>query len=265
MTQLLIDIGNSRIKWALLRGTRLGKQQAVTLAEFPHFELWLRRAPRLSAIHAVCVAGTRVEGQLRAALKRCKQPAPQFARSSPAAAGVTNGYREAWRLGADRWVAAIGAWHLAGAKRAVCAVDVGTALTVDLVDATGQHRGGLIAPGPQLMVRSLLDNTGGIAVRAVGKPQRTLKGRHIRSAAVRPLADNTLDAIELGSLLAAVALVDRCIHELHRSLGEPPLVFLTGGAARQLAPVIGSDLRICEDLVLRGLMVLATPPDTLKA
>jgi type III pantothenate kinase len=265
MTQLLVDIGNSRIKWALLRGTRLGRQQVAPRDEFARFEHWLRSAPRLAQVHAVCVAGAGAERQLRAALKRCKQPAPQFARSSTNAAGVTNGYREAWRLGADRWVAAIGAWHLAGASRATCAVDVGTALTVDLVDETGQHRGGLIAPGPQLMVRSLLGNTGGIAARAAAKPRPAAGGRIARPSTVRPLADNTLDAIELGSLLAAVALIDRCVHELQRSLGKPPLVFLTGGAAKQLAPVLGSAYQSCDDLVLRGLAVLATPAGTRKA
>ena len=250
MSELLIDIGNSRIKWARRTRGGLGSQKALPLEDFATFERVLKAARPFGAVHAVCVAGLKVERKLRAALKRHGHPAPRIQRSSESAAGVTNGYRDHWRLGADRWVGAIGAWHLAGQHRAVFAVDAGTALTIDVVDAYGRHRGGLIAPGPSLMLRSLLTRTHGIRTRTVGS-------RRGAAQLLRPLADNTLDAIELGSLTASAALIDRCVSELKGSLGMRPVIYLTGGAAAQLAPLLRSRVIDCPDLVLRGLAVLA--------
>jgi type III pantothenate kinase len=253
MTYLLVDIGNTRMKWALWRNGKIGRQYSAPVADRHTFKKWLARTGKLHRVIAVCVADAAYEYALTYTLQQAEQPAPQFIRSSPRAAGVRNGYRDAWRLGADRWVAAIGAWHEAGSRRAVVAVDVGTALTIDVVDASGQHRGGLIAPGPSLMVHSLLRNTRGIARRAAGR-------KKISSAparAIRPLADNTRNAIELGSLIAAAALVDRVVTEIRTSLRKSPVVFVTGGAADQLTPLLRCTHRSEPELVLRGLALFA--------
>ena len=252
MSLLLIDIGNSRIKWTHMRASQPGPLQAVPLAQFARFERALQSMRGITGVHAVCVAGGAAEARLRAAVRRCGLPRVQFARSTATAAGVTNAYREPWRLGADRWVSAIGAWHLAGALRPVCVVSAGTALTIDVVDARGRHRGGLIVPGSGLMVRTLLERTHGIAVRAAN-------ARRTRSAtpALPPLASDTRSAILDGSLLACAALVDRTVRDLRRGLTPRPLVFLTGGGAAALAPQLQTPHRSCPPLVLLGLAVLA--------
>jgi len=255
MNTLLVDLGNTRIKWAQLRGSALGPQKAVPVGDWLAFERALRRLRRIDAVLGVCVAGAANERALRIALQRCALPRPRFVRSSAALAGVTNGYRNALQLGADRWVAAIGAWHLSG-RRAVCAVSVGTALTIDVVDASGQHRGGLIAPGPALMVHSLLRDTHGIAKRAALLPGRRVS-RGARGTAIRPLADNTRDAIELGSLTAAAGLIDRTINAVRTAMGTRPRVLLTGGGAAPVAPLLTSQHVPCEELVLQGLAVIA--------
>jgi len=255
MNTLLIDLGNTRIKWALLRGSRPGRQKAAPVGHWSAFERALRALRRIGSVQVVSVAGAKEERALRIALQRCGLPRPRFVRSSAALAGVTNGYRNAWQLGADRWVAAIGAWHLAG-RRAVCAVSVGTALTIDVVDARGQHRGGLIAPGPALMVHSLLRDTHGIAKRAaLATGRRATRGA--RSTAIRPLADNTRDAIELGSLTAAAGLIDRTVTAVRVAMGARPLVLLTGGGAAPLAPLLATKHLACVELVLHGLAVIA--------
>lgn len=250
MNTLLVDIGNTRIKWALLRGERLGRQQAVPLAQFPRFARALARLSKVDAVVAVCVAGRGAEQLLRSALVAANLPSPRFLRSSQRAGGVTNGYHDTWRLGADRWVAAIGAWHAAGGKRAVCAISVGTALTVDVIDERGRHRGGLIAPGPALMRRTLLGETRGIAARAAGArrgPAGTLRG----------LADNTRDAIQLGSVRACAALIDHCVADLRSQLGARLRVYVSGGGAEAVSPWLRSRVESCPDLVLRGLAVLS--------
>jgi type III pantothenate kinase len=256
MKTLLIDLGNTRIKWALLRGHAPGRQAAVPVGDWRALERALRRLPRVGAVLGVSVAGAAEERALRATLQRCGLPRPRFVRSSAALAGVTNGYRNAWQLGADRWVAAIGAWHLAK-RRAVCAVSVGTALTIDVVDAKGQHRGGLIAPGPALMVHSLLRDTHGIARRAAASAgRRSTSGRGAN--AIRPLADNTRDAIELGSLTAAAGLIDRTIRAVRTAIGARPMVLLAGGGAAAVAPLLASQHLPCEGLVMHGLAVIAS-------
>lgn len=259
MNALLIDAGNTRIKWAVLRDGRLGAQQAVATSDTGALASAIARGPRLDRVVAASVAGAKAEGLLRAALRRAGAPEPEFLHSSAEAAGVRNGYRHAARLGDDRWIGAVAAWHLAGCYRAVCAVSIGTALTIDVVDCDGRHRGGLIAPGPTLMLQSLLRDTAGIAprARASGRTRRT-------STAAEPrlpmLADDTGTAIELGCLCAAAALVDRTITDVTRTLRGRPVVFLTGGGADAVAPLLRSACKHREDLVLRGLAILAGIP-----
>jgi type III pantothenate kinase len=248
MTRLLVDIGNSRIKWCLARGARAGRQRVLPLSGNggTAFARIARAARSATQVTAVCVAGAPRERALARALRIAGLPAPRFIRSSAAAAGLRNGYREAWRLGADRWVAAIGAWHEAGRRRAVCIIDIGTATTVDVVDAGGRHLGGLIAPGPELMQRALLTGTRGIALRARGGTRAPAAG----------LARDTAAAIRLGALQATAALIERAAADARRTQGPRTVVYLTGGGAAAVQPLLRRRVRTCTDLVLRGLAVL---------
>lgn len=259
MNTLLFDAGNSRLKWAMVRNGRLGTLQAAPVDDRAALRRWLSRTKNLDRVIGVSVAGATHDRALKAELLRAGAPAPGFMKSSDFAANVRNGYREAWRLGDDRWAGAIAAWHLAGCYRTVCAISVGTALTVDVVDNDGNHRGGMIAPGPELMLASLLGGTQGIARRAArtGAPAR---GRRTRPQAIAPLADNTREAIEGGCLMAATGLIDRAITQLTRELGQRPVLFITGGGAPTLLPLLKVASRHCPELVLRGVAILAGVP-----
>lgn len=257
MNALLIDAGNSRIKWALVRDGRLGPLQATETGEPSRFEAWLRKAPDIDRTIASSVAGPDAERALSQALRRAKMPEPQYVLPSAKAAGVTNGYGDPQRLGVDRWVGAIAAWHLAGCYRAICSVSIGTALTIDIVNHDGAHCGGLIAPSPTLMLQSLLRDTAGIA-RAAATPRSRKKAR--ANTPLKMLATDTRQAIEMGCLSAAAALIDRTVTDVTRTLRSRPVVFLTGGGAEPVAPLLRSACRPCEDLVLRGLAVLGGIP-----
>jgi type III pantothenate kinase len=251
MNTLLVDIGNTRVKWATLRGAKLSRMRALAHGGArAALDSLVRAAPAdTRRVLAVCVAGTRLERALADAVRRRFELPVSFARSARRAAGVSNGYRDTWRLGADRWVGAIAA-HALSRSRAALVVNVGTALTIDLVDAQGRHRGGAIAPGPDTMISSLLSGTHGIRRRASG-------GR----AAVRGLfAANTAQALAAGASFAAAALVDRAAGEARRSLGSTPALLLTGGGADALTPYIKNRFRRVPDLVLQGLAVLAQTP-----
>ena len=251
MKQLLIDAGNTRLKWARLRGKRLGRT---------HAEDWNKRSMARVAQSAMCgkyervvvcsVAGTALERALRRAARTAGHPAPHFIRSTRRAAGVRNGYVQTWRLGADRWVAMLGA-HALHPGRALCVVDIGTALTLDLLDKQGHHRGGLLTPGPTLMVDSLLNYTAGIRRRAGSRPRSPG-----RAAAL--FGRSTRAGLLSGSAMACAALVERALREARSELGARPKLLLAGGGAAQVAPLLLIAHTRADDLVLHGLALLAT-------
>jgi type III pantothenate kinase len=256
MNTLLVDIGNTRVKSALLRGTRLSHGKAV-----PHggrttsLRALVRQAPRnLHAVVAVCVAGRNMERALAAAVQARFGLRVAFVRSARAAAGVRNAYRDTWRLGADRWVAII-AGHAVARRRPVLVANIGTALTLDAVSGDGRHLGGAIAPGPSTMISSLLTGTRGIRVRARGA--RRAAGNTRRASAGRLFATDTASALDAGAAYAAAALIDRAVAEARAALGMRPLLLLTGGGAAQLRTYIRGPVRVVPDLVLQGLAVLA--------
>jgi len=248
MTTLLVDIGNTRVKWARLRGARPGRMQA-TLHDGRGAALatLVRRAPRdLKRIVVVNVAGVKLERALNAAARQRFGFTPEYIRPLRRAAGVTNGYRDTWRLGVDRWVGVIGA-HAMANGRPVFVANVGTALTIDAVTARGKHIGGAIIPGPDTMKHSLLAGTHGIRRRAQGGAAKS----H------RLFATDTASALAAGAVFAAAAFVDRAVEEATRTFRRPPLFLLTGGAAPTLGRYLIHSPRVVPDLVLRGLAVLA--------
>jgi type III pantothenate kinase len=259
MKALLIDAGNTRIKWTAVAAGRLAPPRATPWTDTSAFARWLSRAGEFERVVACSVAGARGERTLRSLLRAAGAPAPEFVHSSAQAAGVRSGYREPRRLGDDRWTGAVSAWHLAGCFRAICAISVGTALTLDVVDCDGVHRGGLIAPGPTLMLQSLLRDTAGIAPRAAASAA-VKRGAADGTGTLGLLATDTRQAIELGCLSAAAALVDRTITDVTRRLKGRPVVFLTGGGADAVAPLLRSACKRRDDLVLRGIAILAGIP-----
>jgi type III pantothenate kinase len=255
---LLVDLGNSRIKWARLGDRGPTRMRAAAHAGWSSddfrralFPGGRKAAPSAPArrdlpVLAVSVAADGVRRRFVAAVRAATGRAPRFVRSERAAAGVRNGYRDVWRLGADRWVALVGARHCLPAS-VLCIVDVGTATTVDLLAADGRHRGGVILPGPRLMVESLLRDTGGIRRRAVG-PRR----------AVVPFARDTAAALEGGALYATVGAIDRLAREARLATeGAEVVLLLTGGGAAAVARRLATPHRLVPDLVLRGLAALA--------
>lgn len=252
MSILLVDIGNTRVKWTTLTRDRIGRQQAVAHEGWSGTDIARHllgksaRAKRFERVVIVSVAGAHIDRAFAAESKRFAGLEPEFFSSARRAAGVTTMYEEPWRLGADRLVGVIGAFALSKQKP-VCVISVGTAMTLDLVDARGCHRGGAIVPAPSLMVGSLLSKTHGIRRRAQGGAG----GRDF-------FARSTRAAIAQGARYAAAAVADRAVTEARATLGQKPLVLLTGGAADSIRSLIRSPHRHIPDLVLRGLAVIAS-------
>ncbi len=255
---LLVDIGNTRIKWAIWSKGQMSPMRADAHAGWTrrHYErrIFARGTPTLSRIIVASVAGTRVDHLFEAAAWSAAAARPEFIETSRLAAGVTTRYVDPWRLGVDRFVGAIAAHELVR-PRGVCVVNAGTTVTIDLVDGTGVHRGGAILPGPSLMVQSLLDSTAGIERRAREGSLRRRGGQ--RRSASDLFARSTKSAIRQGALYAVAALIDRAVAEARERLGTAPWVLLSGGGAEQLEPLIQSRHVRVADLVLRGIAVHA--------
>jgi type III pantothenate kinase len=243
---LLIDIGNSRVKWASLREGRLGPQSAADGRTWGEDD-WRREIERLGPerVIAASVAAPQARDALIAATRQVIGREPQFVSSTAQAAGVRNGYANPEQLGVDRWLAVIGAFHRHHV--ACCVIDAGTALTIDGVDGTGLHLGGFIVPGPRLMVDSLLAGTSDLADRWTWSDAADRTG----------FPGNTRDAIEQGCLMALVELIEGASRRLAGLAGERPKLVLTGGAAPVLAPWLAEPADLVPDLVLQGLVQFA--------
>lgn len=242
---LLVDIGNTSFKWATAKGL-----QFDTRGQFAHrgndlamqLEQDWGKLAAPARILVSNVAGAAMADSLSAWTDRSWQLRPQFIRAVRKTAGVTNAYAIPEQLGADRWAALIAAWHAAG--EAVCVVDCGTAITLDLVDPAGVHRGGLILAGVAMMQQALCRQTADLKLPGGDRPPVLL-------------ATTTADAISSGSQFAAAAAIDRIVADMAASTGLRTVVVITGGEANRLAPLLGIAARYDADLVLKGIAMLA--------
>ncbi len=246
---LLIDIGNSRVKWASLqRGKRATGHSAPRPlgSEWEAFAAMAWGTLRAPKKILVCnVAGQTHAEALRAWTLQHWQVEPRFILAQAAACGVRNAYTVPERLGADRWAALIAA--RARWKTALCVVDAGTAITLDVIDADGAHLGGLILPGIEMMRRSLLERSEGIRL-AADTPA---------PGDISLLARDTRDGIDGGTLYAAVAAIDRIIADTGAALNLSLTRVITGGDAETILPLLAGPYHHVPELVLDGLAVIA--------
>lgn len=231
---LLIDIGNTRVKWGLARDGVLADTGAVWRGELAD---WTGQLPRagVDVIYVASVAHDSAIEALAAHAAHCGVALHQVA-STARSGGLVNGYPEPARLGVDRWMACIAA-HARG-EGSVLVADVGTALTLDWVGADGRHGGGLITPGVTSMRTALRAAT-------------QLRPTHMPDEHAW-LARDTDSAIATGTLRSAVALLDAAASDL-----APDRLLLTGGEAAMLAARLNRVWQIAPHLVLEGLAVHA--------
>jgi type III pantothenate kinase len=248
---LVIDVGNTRLKWAWLTSTGLSDQQAVVHREAKP-GIWtsalFESSQKPSRILVSNVAGPAMARTLTQLARKTFGVDVEFVTAAREFQGLTNGYLDPGLLGADRWLALIGAWTLA--RSAICVVDAGTAVKVDSVDANGQHLGGLIAPGIHMMREALMSKTSDIA-RAADQSTPSLAG---------VLANNTVGAVSRGAVFALAGMADRAAEIIEQSTGMKPKLFITGGDAGMITDTMRAHGEIVPDLVLQGLAVVAAHP-----
>lgn len=232
---LLIDIGNSRLKWAAWDGNGLGAPHAVEHGGRPAALLAGLELPRATAAWVTQVMGASHEAAIAEAVRARCGATPGFARSEAARDGLVSAYVEPQRLGVDRWLSMLALW--AETRAAFRVVNAGTALTFDAVDGAGRHLGGLIAPGLR---------TAQNAVRGTTR----FELRADNASYTEGLGQDTEGCVRQGALHACAGLIERAAR-----LGEGPCV-ITGGDAPALLPhLAGWTLR--PNLVLEGLLAYA--------
>ena len=242
---LLVDIGNSRVKWGRAAKGRIEPGCSFSSSSEAlggHLNAAWRTLSKPRAVYAANVAGPEMGEALEAWVSGYWGCPVRFAASEAAACGVANGYEQPETLGVDRWMGLIGLRRHYGLP--VCLADCGTALTFDVVDAVGRHLGGLIVPGPALMRRALSRETHGV---------RTAEGRGIPDFTGR----STALAVESGVFRACAGLIEKSMAEASALLGHEPALIVTGGDGKAIGSLLGIPYRLDPDLVLRGLLALA--------
>jgi type III pantothenate kinase len=247
--KLLLDLGNSRLKWALWDGRELHGAAHCPLKTDPGgaVRTLLGALPgRVEGAVIANVAGAWVADALRRGLARHCEETARFVATTAQACGVRCAYAEPARLGVDRWVATIAAFHRACGAALV--IDAGTAVTVDVVDDAGQHLGGLILASPELMARALYRDTSDIGHARV----QSLPGEGAHA-----FGRSTDDGVSFGAILALAGAVDRALAEATAALGQRPALFVTGGGAPVLLPYLPPGVLHRPLLMLEGLAVIA--------
>lgn len=237
---LLIDAGNSRIKWVLLQDGAWLQQGVAPTAEAATLRAFFTGLPPPRRILACNVAGKSVAQHILAACAawNCRV---EFVTAQVQQCGVRNAYATPAQLGSDRWAALIAAWQQMHA--ACLVVNCGTASTIDALSDDGEFLGGLILPGVDMMRRSL----------AVGTAQLEMSEGNWDE-----FPRNTADSIQSGAIQATVG----AIRQQYELLGAANAhCLLGGGAANDVQPHLGLPLMRCNNLVLRGLQLIGQESD----
>lgn len=250
MTFLALDVGNTRLKWAQydapVAGAKLLAQGAVFLENIDKLaENEWGRVPPPTRILGCVVASDAIRRRVVEQMDLW-EVAPRWVVSSPQEAGLTNGYDHPSRLGADRWVAMIGAYHrlrARGIRKPCVVVMVGTAVTVEAIDTSGKFLGGIILPGHGIMLRALESGTAGL---------------HVPTGDVTDFPTNTSDALTSGGTFAIAGAVQRMVENLTRHCGQAPACIMTGGAGWKMAPSMSVEFELVDNLIFDGLLEIAS-------
>lgn len=236
---LLVDIGNTRLKWALAEAERIVSGNFLVnsqLSEEQLRKLW-QGLPPPGGIAVSCVGVENTAELVRkAALELWPGAKITRVRSQADAFGVANAYLQPEKLGVDRWLSLIAVRRRY--RMPACIVDCGTAITVDLLDDHGRHQGGMICPGLRLMKQALAGSTAALK---------------FDDACYDPgPANHTEAAIDSGVLTAAIGLIE------HVFAAQPgnSLLILTGGDAERVAGHLVYQAVVDPDLVFRGLAIV---------
>ena len=243
--KLLIDIGNTNLKWCWLDGSVLTEPHFIPHKQGLMPDLSQRcwaDLQRPEAVFVANVATPSLNQQIDRWMHENWALKPRFLVSETESFGVKNGYTKPAQLGVDRWLTLVAVHNRYSGP--ACIVDCGTAITIDVILEDGRHLGGLILPGFELMRSSLLEKTHIPRVQAVANTQDIL-------------GKDTETAVASACLNSAASLVERVFSKIYGRIGKQFDVFITGSDAVLLRSALTIPTRLQQDLVMLGLSVVA--------
>lgn len=245
MTLLVVDAGNSRIKWGFHHQGEWLSLGALPRADAQRLaNLWADQAAPARAL-GCNVADAEVKARIEEAV-RSRGIEILWASSQARQCGLVNGYDDPTQLGTDRWLGMLAARRRVAPRGKACIVlSAGTAVTIDAVTAQGHFIGGVILPGAAIMAEALERGTAGL---------KRQSGRYHLPPT------NTADAIATGALIAIGGALRRMEDELRTHGEEDCEVILTGGGASDLQPALQRVCLLIPNLVLEGLVVIDSQP-----
>lgn len=255
MLVLLVDAGNTCLKWSYLEGGEISSQQRIYYQSAKPIEAYKKLlVNQLKSCKKVVMVSVLGDAFNLEAERMTKDYSVVFKNieSRYQLANVKNSYLEPEKLGADRFVSLIAAYHLEGIGRRPCLIiDSGTATTIDAINSDGEHLGGLILPGLNLCRSSLLDNTKLL-------PQWNKEGLN---KAPTLFAKETTEAITSASFFGLAGAIDSICRRMEKEIVSKQGDFkvgkiISGGNASQLLPYLEDDYQLHDNLIMIGLSVV---------
>jgi type III pantothenate kinase len=235
---LELDVGNSRIKWRRIEADHGAVLTEGVAADLDELIAGPVSSERPAMLRFCSVRDEEIANKLKQWAAVSFGLEARQARVQRQCAGVSNSYQDLGRLGVDRWLAMLAAYNRK--QQACLIVDSGTALTIDAVDSAGQHLGGYILPGWQLMAGALEANT-------------RIRLQHRQEPENLELGHGTEAAVLNGAVAALVSLVEKVQRQV-RQEAEPVTLYLAGGDAQLLAGALNSEqVELVSGLVMDGL------------
>lgn len=237
---LLIDVGNNYVKWAAVAGGHWdgGYRTAISGDLSELFASCWSHLPAPRSIMVSNVQGEQFEFDLAKWCQSYWRVRPMFLEPTETTSGIINNYHEPKQLGPDRWAALIGARTLSDGALGV--IDCGTAITVDALSADNIFLGGAILPGLRLARDSLLTRAHGV--------------KESESDVISVLGRSTADCVSGGVYYGLAGGVDRLVIEIEKALVQHLRLYVTGGDATRLQPLLTAQTILEPELVLKGLL-----------
>ena len=241
---LTVDIGNSRIKWALWQ-TEIIVARGVAAHEgdksASSLDKLLSNVEKPSCVFAVCVAGDEMQQALSEWVRQHWQLNVEYLKTQKQYKNIINAYQNPEQHGADRWAAVV-AGHQSFPDYPVCVISAGTAITFDLIDKSGRHLGGYILPSYATMHAALLADTANVV--------STFNGQSAEDS----IPDNTDDAVNQGLHKLLQAGIRELCQFSQATMGESMQIVITGGSAKMIMNYSGLPVMHHKpDLVMQGL------------
>lgn len=242
--KLLLDIGNSSVNWAIQDHDDFIRSGAFSYKK-DHFvddlqeNIFLSETP--SDVLVSNVAGEKVFNLLHSWVEKKWRRELWEASVTSNYKDLKNSYIDTQQMGVDRWLAMVACWEKY--HTALCLVGCGTALTIDLINIEGQHLGGYIIPGIDLMQKALVSKTEQINVK-------------ISNQASLDYAKDTQTAINNGAFIATVSMIDSVTNKFLKELQSEPKCIISGGMGELTKPLLNSSFEYEPNLVLSGLSII---------